>query len=85
MGLSTSCMQRQAEYVLFCLNLPYDSTVVCPMLESPMNGQVVVGGILPGDTAIYTCNATYTLEGEELLTCQSDGTWDHTKPVCNPG
>ena len=80
------CQGKQTLFPFNCLNLLYDCcTVVCPILVSPMNGQVVLSGILPGDTAMYTCNAIYTLEGEELRNCQDDGTWDHSKPACNPG
>ena len=37
-----------------------------------------------GDTATFSCETGFILEGEEILTCQSNGTWDHTPPICVP-
>ena len=30
----------------------------------------------------YTCKADHHLEGDESQTCQADGQWSGTKPVC---
>ena len=56
--------------------------ITCPDLENPANGAVTVNGMNPGDTATYTCNSGYELEGAETLTCGSDGMWSPDPPVC---
>ena len=35
-----------------------------------------------GDTATYTCNDGFELNGEDVLNCQADGTWDNPPPTC---
>ena len=30
----------------------------------------------------YTCQPQHHLEGEDSQTCQADGTWSGSKPVC---
>ena len=40
---------------------------------------------LVGATASYTCNSGYTLDGDNMRTCQdvNDGTWTNNDPSCN--
>ena len=35
-----------------------------------------------GSIANYTCADDYLLEGAAIRTCQTDGTWSGTEPVC---
>ena len=63
---------------LFCLFLE----ILCPDLTTPANGQVVVNGTTPGDTAMYFCDMGFELEGAETLTCGDDGLWSAGPPVC---
>ena len=35
-----------------------------------------------GDTTSYTCNDGFELNGEDVLNCQADGTWDNPPPTC---
>ena len=49
---------------------------------APENGQVVVNGTTPGDTATYSCNLGYQLEGVDTVTCGDDGAWSAGPPVC---
>jgi CUB/sushi domain-containing protein len=34
--------------------------------------------------ATYSCNTGYTIEGENIRNCQSDGDWSGIIPTCNP-
>ena len=55
---------------------------MCLNLVNPANGMVVVTGNSVGDTATYTCDPGFELEGAPTRTCQSDGTWSGIPPVC---
>ena len=55
--------------------------MICPDLENPDNGIVDVSGNQPGDTAVYTCNDGFTLDGENR-TCGQDGKWSGSEPTC---
>ena len=57
-------------------------TALCPILGNPTNGMVTLTGMSVGDTANSICNDGYELIGASVLTCQNDGTWDNTPPVC---
>ena len=35
-----------------------------------------------GDTCSYTCNNGYKLNGSATRTCQIDGSWSDSDPVC---
>ena len=35
-----------------------------------------------GDVARYSCDAEYILNGETERTCQGDGRWDGSVPIC---
>ena len=56
--------------------------IMCPDLENPANGAVMVNGVNPGDTATYTCISGYELVGADTLTCGTDGMWSPEPPVC---
>ncbi|XP_045204681.2 sushi, von Willebrand factor type A, EGF and pentraxin domain-containing protein 1-like isoform X2 [Mercenaria mercenaria] len=54
-------------------------TCVCNQPNSPSNGAVVANG----ETATYTCNVGFTLNGAVTRTCRTDGTgWSSTDPQC---
>ena len=55
---------------------------MCPDLTAPDNGQVVMNGTSPGDTAMYSCNMDFDLEGVDTVTCEDDGVWSAQPPVC---
>ncbi|XP_072048413.1 C4b-binding protein beta chain-like [Amphiura filiformis] len=77
----------RGESVLTCTDGTYDNPL--PMCElrtcadpgTPVNGfkhgTYNIYGVL-----IYGCNAGYKLEGEILLTCTNDGTYDNDVPTC---
>ena len=55
---------------------------MCPTPTDPANGMVVAEGNCEGDTATYTCNEGYKLDGVETRTCGPDGQWSSDPPVC---
>ena len=58
------------------------SPIMCPALEAPANGDVRVSGFNVGDTAVYTCDVNYQLDGRSTRTCGSDGQWTGEAPTC---
>ena len=56
----------------------------CGGLSSPGNGSVSTEEQTTtyGQVANYTCNPGYTLIGEQSRTCQQDGNWSGSPPVC---
>ena len=63
---------------------PICDPVLCPMLAIPDNGHVVTNGQTFRSVATYTCNAGYTLIGEDVQICQSEGQWSNREPYCEP-
>ena len=64
-------------------NPPFSTVVMCPTLVAPANGSLVLSGNTFGETASYTCNTGFILEGDSILTCGGDGQWSGSPPVCN--
>ena len=56
---------------------------MCPTLVPPANGNLVFSGNTFGETADYTCNTGFILEGDSPLTCGGDSQWSGSPPVCN--
>ncbi len=57
-----------------------------PPPQPDINGQVQYTGTLLGDTATYTCNEGYELEGgvdEVTIECLNTGDWSGPAPECN--
>lgn len=59
-------------------------TTDCSVLEAPTFGEVSAPAVpLVGSKAIFTCTEFGAqLQGQDTLTCQSSGEWDHDAPVC---
>ena len=61
----------------------FSLAVNCGILENPANGIVdTTSGTTFMNTATYTCDSGYTLNGAKSRTCQSNRTWDITEPFC---
>jgi len=63
----------------------YCSVVNCPSRTAPANGQMTPsspGSFQAGLTLIFECNAGYSLEGSESITCLASGLWTSLPPTC---
>ena len=59
----------------------------CEGLTDPEGGQVMISSgtvTATGLNAIasYTCDAGYELVGNAMRTCEANGEWNGTEPVC---
>ena len=54
----------------------------CGSLDNPPNGEVMTTGFEVGDTATYICFEGYSVEGEDVRECQSNGEWSGVPPFC---
>ena len=54
----------------------------CDPLDDPANGTVVLTGTSMGDTATYSCNNGYELEGNRQRMCQMNRQWSGSEPSC---
>ncbi len=59
------------------------STVVCPTLSDPHNGDIVITTTTVGSSVSYTCRRGYRLDGQTVRECQSNGQWTGSDPVCS--
>ena len=62
--------------LLACLSLknPSNGTVTCPRGDDAAPST--------GDICTYTCNTGYKLIGSHTRTCQSNGSWSGSVPMC---
>ena len=70
--------------------LQYSNITECEPLTDPTNGNINCelgdnGVPTDGDTCSYTCNDGYELTGNEMRTCQSNGSWSGNHDVCSRG
>lgn len=56
---------------------------VCLPLDDPTNGSVTLCGLQPGGRAAYSCNYGYELDGQDVLTCLTNGEWNNPPPTCH--
>ncbi len=62
--------------------------VICPNLNSPQSGQVIVSDVnnIQGSNATYSCNIGFELIGNSMRICQntggSVGVWSGSDPTC---
>ena len=55
---------------------------MCDVLENITNGSVELSGTAVGDTATYTCEEGYILQGNRRRVCQRDSSWTGFEPTC---
>ncbi|XP_038072987.1 sushi domain-containing protein 2-like [Patiria miniata] len=58
------------------------SIVICGSVADPTNGRKEVSRGSVGGVASFTCDDGYTLQGENELVCQENGTWSGEVPIC---
>ena len=66
-----------SSYFIMTLLLIFVPIGVCPPLQDPMNGRVIV----QGNNAIFACFNGATVMGNPFLTC-SNGNWNSPPPTC---
>ena len=55
----------------------------CGTLTEPANGQVShAAGTTFEQTAIFSCDTGYNLDGDSNRTCQATGMWSGSSPTC---
>ncbi len=65
------------------VHLPPNASGGCPSLSLIVsNGIVIVNSTLVGDTASYSCNPGYAVDGAAVLTCQMNSSWNNEVPTC---
>ena len=57
-------------------------SVKCSDLEAVSNGSQVFSSTGSQTTVTVTCDIGYSLEGQNTLTCDSNGSWTSTIPSC---
>ncbi|GFU85370.1 e-selectin [Trichonephila clavipes] len=59
----------------------------CPDLNPPANGAISGScrQVAVGQSCSFSCQAGYTLIGQETLYCQTGGRWSSNTPSCNNG
>ena len=69
---------------VFSLLSLFLSTVAddCGPLDAPNDGSVSISGTIVGSTATYTCNDGFRLQGQSTRTCQTNGEWSGSAPIC---
>ena len=66
----------------YCVAFTY-AVIDCGSLQDPENGMVSVTETTFGSTASYSCSGSnYLLVGAAERTCQADGMWSGSAPIC---
>ncbi len=73
---------RQSTFTCWCFSPLHTAVIPCPALDSPVNGTVDDTEREYLSEATYSCDPGFTLDGYEIRTCQSDGTWSGQPPTC---
>ncbi len=59
------------------------SVVSCSVLVAPSNGTLTGDSVSYWSEVTYSCDLGYILSGDADRTCQADGVWSGSDPVCN--
>ena len=82
MSLGSGQLLFTATTLTSCLKPFPHSVNMCPTLDNPANGNLVLSGNTSGETADYTCDTGFSLVGMSQRSCQSNGTWSGSEPTC---
>ncbi len=55
----------------------------CTALDDPVNGTLTGNSVSYLSEVTYSCATGYNLSGDASRTCQADGNWTGSAPVCN--
>lgn len=75
-GVVCTCMDGYTGDGVTC------APVDCGAPPAPANGSVDAPVTTLGSAATYRCDASYDLVGDMTRTCQADGSWSGTVPMC---
>ena len=87
-GCAAFCFAILKSQLLSQFNLGHTSAllncaaIICDEPQSPANGGKVITGRGVGDIVSYFCNPGFKLSGDKNRTCQPDGQWSGTQPLC---
>ena len=63
---------------------PICKEVVCPNINSILNGQVTIEGFKYRQMVVYSCSEGYSLVGKSTRVCDESGVWSDAEPSCAP-
>ena len=76
-------MQQIEDFHVNLIFIFHLTVVDCGTLADPANGQVShTAGTTFGQTATYSCNTGYNLEGDSTRMCQAAELWSGNEPNC---
>jgi len=84
-GADSQCSRGSIQSALLINHIMF--LVFCPLLTNPVNGMITCslgddGVSSYEDTCTFTCNTGYVLTSSDTRTCQSDGSWSGSQPLC---
>ena len=88
MEMVTCSLLIQNNYVIDTSHLFLPVLLICPDLNNPQNGQVMVDDVnnFQGSNATYSCNIGFELIGGSMRVCEntggSIGDWSGSDPTC---
>ena len=68
-------------YDLSCVAM-IPAGVQCPDPGSLADGRRFGDSFQVDEAVLFQCFDPFALDGESVLTCQEDGTWNHATPTC---
>ncbi|XP_077973714.1 sushi, von Willebrand factor type A, EGF and pentraxin domain-containing protein 1-like isoform X2 [Styela clava] len=79
--ISISCMENGRSDII---DLPNCAPVSCGIPPTPLNGRFNATGLTYQQTATYSCEAGYELDGLGVIKCLSTREWSPRAPGCRP-
>ena len=55
---------------------------MCPLIENPENGRVMIDGQDIGDTAEFSCDDGFYIDGSVVWVCGGNGEWNESATFC---
>ena len=62
----------------------FSTEVFCPVISAPVNGKITSCYTVVKGACTFECNNGYIMSsGDMVQTCNPDGQWSGSTPVCN--
>lgn len=68
--------------MISCLYYFVTAEIICPVLETPANGQKSTDAVQVDTVLNFRCFVGYKVVGVSVLHCREDGRWNGTEPTC---